>query len=199
MKRTGLLFTSILLIGSLVLLGLFAWYYINFKCLAPYDEIKVTTCLSGSMEPTINVGAWVYTDWSVPFEDIEVGDIILFRTPSECNLDKLVQHRVYAINEKTTEDGVTYTELRTSGDAQCPDDIGITETGDYTGYQAKYLGKVVKIDNSKKDLVKLFYGEKKEDDAREKSIITYLGVLILVVILTSIILVKSTKKTITKK
>jgi signal peptidase I len=75
--------------------------------LAPHFGWRADTVLSGSMEPALPVGC-VQVTRPVKPQNIEVGDIITFRSPS--NL-KLMSHRVVAVEEDESYG------FRTKGDA----------------------------------------------------------------------------------
>ena len=75
--------------------------------LAPHFGWRADTVLSGSMEPALPVGC-VQVTRPVQPEDIQVGDIITFRSPTD---GKLMSHRVVAV-----EEGNSY-QFRTKGDA----------------------------------------------------------------------------------
>ena len=64
---------------------------------------------SSSMEPTIKVGSLIMAG-PVDIDQVQVGDIIVFRTPSDPNTT--ITHRVVGVRE---EDGVRY--FQTKGDA----------------------------------------------------------------------------------
>ena len=64
---------------------------------------------SSSMEPTIKVGSLIMAA-PVDVDQVQVGDIIVFRTPSDPNTT--ITHRVVGVRE---EDGVRY--FQTKGDA----------------------------------------------------------------------------------
>ena len=73
--------------------------------------------VSGSMVPTIPVGAVVY-DEVVPVDDIETGDIITFVPPPEYGVDHPVTHRVVEITvagKNSSHPGQRI--FRTKGDA----------------------------------------------------------------------------------
>ena len=76
--------------------------------LAPHFGWRADTVLSGSMEPALPVGCVQVTKPVNP-EDIEVGDIITFRSPTN---GELMSHRVVAVEEQNQ----SY-EFRTKGDA----------------------------------------------------------------------------------
>ncbi|MFQ5573819.1 MAG: signal peptidase I [Nitrosopumilaceae archaeon] len=97
---------------------------------------------SGSMVPVLEVydvlivqgntpffGLWS-SPWSTPFEEVEVGDIIVFNRPS--GHDRVIVHRVAAIID---EDPFT---IRTKGDAN-PASIPGT---DFPITEEEYIGKV---------------------------------------------------------
>ena len=75
--------------------------------LAPHFGWRADTVLSGSMEPALPVGC-VQVAKPVKPEDIKVGDIITFRSPTN---GKLMSHRVVAVEEDQSY------QFRTKGDA----------------------------------------------------------------------------------
>jgi len=79
--------------------------------LAPHFGWRADTVLSGSMEPALPVGC-VQVTKPIKTEDIKVGDIITFHSPTN---GKLMSHRVTAV-----EAGESY-RFRTKGDAN--DDV----------------------------------------------------------------------------
>jgi len=85
---------------------------------------------SGSMIPELEVYDVLIVQGHKPFEDIEIGDIIVFNRPSDHN--RVIVHRVISI---TDDDPKT---LRTKGDAN-PASIPGT---DFPITQDEYIGKV---------------------------------------------------------
>ena len=85
---------------------------------------------SGSMIPVLEVYDVLIVQGHEPFEDIDVGDIIVFNRPSDHN--RVIVHRVVSIME---EDPKT---IRTQGDAN-PGSIPGT---DFPITQEEYIGKV---------------------------------------------------------
>ena len=88
---------------------------------------------SGSMVPVLEVYDVLIVQGHVPFDDIEIGDIIVFNRPS--GHDRVIVHRVAEIlddNPKT---------IRTKGDAN-PSSISGT---DYPLTKEEYIGKVAYI------------------------------------------------------
>ncbi len=85
---------------------------------------------SGSMIPVLEVYDVLIVQGHEPFEDIEVGDIIVFNRPSDHN--RVIVHRVASILE---EDPKT---IRTKGDAN-PASIPGT---DFPITEEEYIGKV---------------------------------------------------------
>jgi signal peptidase I len=75
--------------------------------LAPHFGWRADTVLSGSMEPALPVGC-VQVTRPVQPEDIQAGDIITFRSPTN---GKLMSHRVVAVEEDQSY------QFRTKGDA----------------------------------------------------------------------------------
>jgi signal peptidase len=86
---------------------------------------------SGSMIPVLEVYDVLIVQGHEPFEDIEVGDIIVFNRPSDHN--RVIVHRVASILE---DDPKT---IRTKGDAN-PASIPGT---DFPITEEEYIGKVV--------------------------------------------------------
>jgi len=86
---------------------------------------------SGSMTPELQVYDVLIVQGHEPFEDIEIGDIIVFNRPSDHN--RVIVHRVISI---TDDDPIT---LRTKGDSN-PASIPGT---DFPITQEEYIGKVV--------------------------------------------------------
>jgi len=86
---------------------------------------------SGSMIPELQVYDVLIVQGHEPFEDIEIGDIIVFNRPSDHN--RVIVHRVVSI---TDDDPKT---LRTKGDSN-PASIPGT---DFPITQEEYIGKVV--------------------------------------------------------
>lgn len=88
---------------------------------------------SGSMIPVLEVYDVLVVDGKVPFDDIQMGDIIVFNRPN--GHDRVIVHRVAAIlddNPKT---------IRTKGDAN---PISIPGT-DYPITKNEYIGKVAYV------------------------------------------------------
>ncbi len=85
---------------------------------------------SGSMVPVLEVYDVLVVNGNIPFEELEVGDIIVFNRPS--GNDRVIVHRVAAIMD---EDPFT---IRTKGDAN-PASIPGT---DFPITEEEYIGKV---------------------------------------------------------
>lgn len=88
---------------------------------------------SGSMIPVLQVYDVLIVDGKVPFDDIHIGDIIVFNRPN--GHDRVIVHRVAEIlddNPKT---------IRTKGDAN---PISIPGT-DYPITKSEYIGKVAYV------------------------------------------------------
>jgi len=88
---------------------------------------------SGSMIPELEVYDVLVVQGNEPFEDIDVGDIIVFNRPS--GHDRVIVHRVASIIE---DDPKT---IRTKGDAN-PSSIPGT---DYPVTEEEYIGKVAYV------------------------------------------------------
>lgn len=88
---------------------------------------------SGSMEPALQLNDVVVIDRNVPFEDIEVGDIIVFNKAD--GEDRTIVHRVIAIDRNGD------IVMTTKGDAN-PSPIPGT---DYPITRDLYIGKVTSV------------------------------------------------------
>ena len=86
---------------------------------------------SGSMIPVLQVYDVLIVQGHEPFEDIEIGDIIVFDRPSDHN--RVIVHRVASILDDEPK------TIRTKGDAN-PASIPGT---DYPITEEEYIGKVV--------------------------------------------------------
>ena len=98
--------------------------------LASGTENPFYVVASGSMIPVLEVYDVLLVQGHTPFEDIEIGDIIVFDRPSDHN--RVIVHRVVSI---TDDDPKT---LRTKGDAN-PASIPGT---DFPITKEEYIGKV---------------------------------------------------------
>lgn len=108
-RRAVSALTTTVMVAALVLAGLMI-----LPTLLGYERYVI---VSGSMEPTIPVGAVVY-DEVVPVDEIEVGDIITFVPPPEFGIEDPVTHRVVEIavlSDNSTSPGARV--FRTQGDA----------------------------------------------------------------------------------
>ena len=88
---------------------------------------------SGSMIPVLQVYDVLIVQGHVPFEDVEVGDIIVFNRPS--GHDRVIVHRVVSIID---DDPKT---IRTKGDAN---PVSIPGT-DFPITKEEYIGKVAYV------------------------------------------------------
>ncbi|MEE8383913.1 MAG: signal peptidase I, partial [Nitrosopumilus sp.] len=86
---------------------------------------------SGSMIPELEVYDVLIVQGHEPFEDIEIGDIIVFNRPSDHN--RVIVHRVVSIIDDEPK------TVRTKGDAN-PASIPGT---DFPITEKEYIGKVV--------------------------------------------------------
>ena len=108
-RKTISAITLLMMIGALALALI-----LILPTLLGYERYVI---VSGSMEPTVPVGAVVY-DEVVPVEDIETGDIITFVPPPEYGIDDPVTHRVIEISiagDNTSHPGARL--FQTKGDA----------------------------------------------------------------------------------
>ena len=90
---------------------------------------------SGSMIPVLQVYDVLVVNGNVPFEEIQIGDIIVFNRPN--GHDRVIVHRVAAILDDRPESKT----IRTKGDAN---PISIPGT-DYPITEEEYIGKVFQV------------------------------------------------------
>jgi signal peptidase len=104
--------------------------------LAPHFGWRADTVLSGSMEPALPVGC-VQVTRPVNAEDIQAGDIITFRSPTN---GKLMSHRVVAVEESNSY------QFRTKGDANEDVDPYLMPSENVVGrvcFKVAHIGYVV--------------------------------------------------------
>ena len=88
--------------------------------------------VSGSMEPSLYAGDIVFVNTNVDFEDVEIGDVIIFK-----HKDMNIVHRVI---EAATIDGQKY--LKTKGDANKVDDGFVVSTENFSGKALFHIDKI---------------------------------------------------------
>lgn len=120
-------FSSVLLGIAVTLCLVFAVQVLmkGYVSIGGYSAFRVVT---GSMEPTIPVGA-LLVNQSVDIDEIKVNDIICYRAKEEDHYGATVTHRVIAI--QIGEDGRRY--LETKGDANYISDIYYVEADNLIG------------------------------------------------------------------
>lgn len=88
--------------------------------------------VSGSMEPNLYAGDIVFVNTNIDFEDVEIGDVIIFK-----HRDMNIVHRVI---EAATVDGQKY--LKTKGDANKVDDGFVATEENYCGTALFHIDKI---------------------------------------------------------
>lgn len=111
----------------------------GYANIAGFSMFRVVT---GSMEPTISVGEALICR-SVAIEDIEVGDIVCYRTEVAEIRGAVVTHRVVAV--ETDENGSLY--LMTRGDSNIVADPYPVREDDLVGQVIWYSGKESVVTN----------------------------------------------------
>ena len=91
--------------------------------------------VTGSMEPEIPTGALLIAR-EVPIENVQLGDIVCFRTQLSDIWGKIVTHRVVGI----TENPVGNILLETKGDANLASDIFFVDQSNFVGKVVWYTG-----------------------------------------------------------
>ena len=90
--------------------------------------------VSGSMEPSLYAGDIVFVNTNIDFEDVEIGDVIIFK-----HREMNIIHRV--IEESTTIDG-QQKYLKTKGDANKVDDGFVATEENYCGTVLFHIDKI---------------------------------------------------------
>lgn len=134
-KRMGITF----IIYIFVLVSLIGSYVVNSQ-----SDMKWDLITSNSMEPTLMTNSLVCTDYTIPYEDIEIGDIIRY---TEKNItDREIMHRVYQKTELPNGEII----IITKGDnLAVPDRWTVTED--------TYIGKVVDVKNDVVPILDFLY------------------------------------------
>ena len=128
-RATSILVTILLIMAVLICLYTVVQVLSNgYVNICGYMMFRVVT---GSMEPTIDVGALLLTR-ETDITDIDINDIVCFKTQESVIFGEIVTHRV--VNRTTTADGEIL--LETKGDANPVSD-------GYYVTQDNFLGKVV--------------------------------------------------------
>jgi signal peptidase I len=96
---------------------------------------------SGSMVPNLNVNDLLIVRGSsiIPFNDLKVGDIMIFNRPD--GGDRVIVHRVVSIIEKAISPTEYERIIQTKGDANPSSILGL----DYPIREHNYIGKVVYV------------------------------------------------------
>jgi signal peptidase len=118
-----------ILVSAVALVGLIASTHTAF---ASTDTYVIS---SSSMEPYLELNDIVVIDRDFPFEDVQVGEIILFNRPGD--EDRTIVHRVISLDTDSEGNLV----MTTKGDAN-PSTIPGT---DYPITEDLYIGKVVSV------------------------------------------------------
>lgn len=125
-------YVSIIIIGiAIIYLGIrfvFGTYY-------PFYVVA-----SGSMIPTLNISDFVVINHNIPFSNLRVGDIIVFKSPGSLipnEQHETIVHRIVHIYTGVEGNKV----IRTKGDAN----DGSIPNIDYPLGEKNYIGKVVYV------------------------------------------------------
>lgn len=122
-----------------VLVSLIGSYVVNSQ-----SDMKWDLITSNSMEPTLMTNSLVCTDYTIPYEDIEIGDVIRYNEKSITDRD--IMHRVYQKTELPTGEII----IITKGDnLAVPDRWTVTED--------TYIGKVVDVNNDVVPILDFLY------------------------------------------
>lgn len=113
------------------ILLLITFVSVIFMLVSTFFGIDKYLVVSGSMEPELYAGDIAIVNRNVEFQDVEIGDIIIFRYN-----DMNIIHRVI---DETVIDGEKY--LKTKGDANECDDGYLTTADNYLGTTLFHIPK----------------------------------------------------------
>lgn len=108
---------------------------------------------SGSMIPTLNVGDIIIVKDKGTFQDLQVGDIIVFRSPAGDG--RVIVHRIYAIT--SDQYGVA---IYTKGDNNYAPDAWVVRETHYIGkviFTLPYIGRVTSIIQPPLNYILIFF------------------------------------------
>lgn len=138
------------------------------------SPVKSTIIISGSMEPVLQTNSMIFTDYSIPFEDIEKGDIIRY---DNGETDRNVVHRVFQVNYLNGKKTIL-----TKGDNnEFMDSWVVTEEN----YKAKVVGNTTIL----KPVVDLFYGDITKLNSFDLALRSMILCMFLIVLVISVVLV----------
>lgn len=133
-RRISVLVTVLLILA--VLLCLYVVIQVLSNGYVSFGGFMMFRVVTGSMEPTISVGALLVTQ-RVDIESIRLDDIICFRTQEAEIWGKVVTHRVVGVFEGI--DGSPL--LETKGDANLVMDGYLVNRGNFVGKVVWYTGE----------------------------------------------------------
>lgn len=88
--------------------------------------------VSGSMEPSLYAGDIVFVNTNIDFEDVEIGDVIIFKHRGMNIIHRVIETMI--INEKTY--------FKTKGDANKFDDGFVVSTENFSGKALFHIDKI---------------------------------------------------------
>ncbi|MBQ2892199.1 MAG: signal peptidase I [Bacilli bacterium] len=143
-------FVNVLVLGCMLLgVGAFMNSALMEEC-----NINVSVITSNSMEPTLMTNCLVLTDYSVPFDSIQKGDIIEYKSDAH----KLnVQHRAHTIYKN--KDGNGTFAIMTQGDS-----YEHVVQDPWTCKEEDYKGRVICDIPSSKGLIEFVCGSNLQED-----------------------------------
>ena len=126
--------TSVLLVIS-VLLCLFVALQVLGNGYATFGKVSLFRVVTGSMEPEIPVGSLIMTE-KVDIDEVDIGDVITFRSQSVEIYGSIVTHRVIDITK--SDSGAVL--LQTRGDANSAADVLPVDANNFVGKVTRVLG-----------------------------------------------------------
>ena len=88
--------------------------------------------VSGSMEPNLYAGDIVFVNTNIDFEDVEIGDVIIFKHKGMNIIHRVIE--TMTINEKTY--------FKTKGDANKFDDGFVVSTENFSGKALFHIDRI---------------------------------------------------------
>lgn len=134
-RRKAAIVVSVLL-ALAIALCIFVMAQILSKGYVSVGNMSMFRVVTGSMEPEIPTGALLITR-KTPIDQIEVGDIVTYRSGERGLSGVVITHRVIAIHESA--DGKRY--LETKGDANRYADASYVDESHLIGSAAHYTGR----------------------------------------------------------
>lgn len=131
-RVAGTVTTVILVIA--VLLCLFVAFQVLGNGYATFGKVSMFRVITGSMEPEIPVGSLIMSE-KVDIDEINIGDVVTFKSKSAEIYGSIVTHRVVDITKSDSGAVLLYTR----GDANSAADVLPVDANNFVGKVTKVL------------------------------------------------------------